>query len=363
MIIKIHSIKLLNMLRIISSCVQKNKKTHILSNILIKTLKHSIFCIAINEELEIITHDTLDTLDFDGELIINYELIYNICKNSKEQSIVTIKILNNSLEIQSENSVFNLPCINDQIFPSFKKNTHILTHFKLKTDNIKNLFSKSHISISENNPRAFLNGIFLEINKNSLTTLSSDGSRLLFNQILNDYDNDIVKIILPKSSINALMTTFENYTYTYITVSNTFIKFTTNNIIITSKLINDTYHTPNIKISSNLNIPIIIKKNDIKDAISKINILCTNDSRLNFQIKKDTLTIKIKNKTDYANATIKINNNHTDAHLGLNYKHLTDIIKNINEDNFEFIITKSEENIIIKEKDSNYLYFITPFKL
>lgn len=351
------------MLKIISNSVQKNKKPSILSNILIKIIKNRIFCIAINEELEIITHEKLDNIDLDGEIILNYDLIYNICKNSKEMSIVTIKKINNALEIQSENSVFNIPCVIDEIFPSFKKNIKLLTHFKLRTDNLKNLFSKSHIAISENNPKGFLNGISLEINKNSLTTLSSDGSRLLFNQILNDYSNNKIKIILPKSSIAALITTFEDQTYTYISISHTFIKFTTNNIIITSKLINDTYYNPNIKISSNFNTPIIINKNEIKDAISKINVICTNDSRLNFQIKKNLLTINTKNKNDHATATITINNAEIKAHIGLNYKHLIDIIKTITNENFELIITASEEHVIIKEKNSNYLYFITPFKL
>lgn len=351
------------MLRIISNGVQKNKKTSLLSNILIKTIKNSIFCIAINEELEIITHDKLDNANLDGEIILNYDLIYNICKNSKETSMVTIKKLNNSLEIQSENSVFNTPCVNDQVFPSFKKHVNLLAHFKLKTDNLKNLFSKSHIAISENNPKEFLNGISLEINKNSLTTLSSDGSRLLFNQILNDSNNNRIKLILPKSSITTLMTTFENQTYTYISVSHTFIKFTTNNIIITSKLINDTYYNPNIKISSNFNTPVIINKNEIKDAISKLNILCTNDSRLNFQIKKNLLTINTKTKNDHAKVTLTLNNSEIEAHLGLNYKHLIDIIKTINNETFELITTVSEDTVIIKEKNSNYLYFITPFKL
>lgn len=363
MIIKINTTTLSIMLKTISNAVQKNRKDIILSNILIKIIKNNIFCIAINEEIEIITYEKLDTTELDGEVIITYELINNICKNNKKNSIITIKKTNNTIEIYAENSIFNLPYINNQTYPSFKKDIETLTKLKLKTENIKNLFSKSHLAISENNPQTFLSGIFLDINKYSLTTLSSDGSKLFFNQILNNQENKNLKLIIPKTTILTLLTILEDNTYTYITISNTFIKFTTKNIIITSKLINSTYNNPNIKISSNSNKSIIIEKNDLKDALEKIGILCANNSKIILEIKKNLLTIKAKNKNEHVSTTISINNNEFNAIIGLNYRHLVDIIKNIKTNNFELIITQSEESLIIKEINSTYLYILIPFKL
>ncbi len=191
---------LTNMLKKISGGIKKNDKTSILSHVLIKVFKNNILCTSINEEIEIITYDILNDLTTEGEFIVKYDIIYNICKTNDLNSIISITKKHNSIEISSNNSIFKIPCLHNQIFPSLENDTNTLINIKIDNKLLKNLFKNSHLAASDNNPRLFLNGILLEINKNNITTLSSNGFRLFFshNTINNNNDYKKIKIILPK---------------------------------------------------------------------------------------------------------------------------------------------------------------------
>ena len=361
--IKIKTSIISNMLKKISGGVKKNEKDSILSHILIKIFKNNIFCAAINEEMEIITHNELNNVFDNGEFIIKYDIINNICKTNKLDSIITLIKKKTSVEIKSNNSTFKINSFSYQTFPSFENDTNILMKLEIETKILKKLLQRSFLAAAENNPRLFLNGILLEINQNIITTLSSNGFRLIFSYILfnNNDNNKNIKIILPKITIKEIINTFNDHGKTHILISNNQIKFITNKLTLTSKLINDIYYNSNIKLPYD-NKNIIIKTQELKNAIEKISILCYNNNKITLSFKKKKISINVKNNHEYANITCETNHNTEDAEININYKYLIDIIKTIKHDYLILILTQHNKMLIIKEKYENYIYIIMPLK-
>ncbi|HIH2763394.1 MAG TPA: hypothetical protein ACYCDB_00215 [Candidatus Azoamicus sp.] len=119
MIIKIKVSKLINMIKIVSNIIKNRKKDSILSYILIKIIKKKIFCISINEEIEIVTYEEYENYINDVEILIRCDFIYEICRRCEEDSDIFIKKNKNSIEIKINETYFMFPNTSSEKFPCF----------------------------------------------------------------------------------------------------------------------------------------------------------------------------------------------------------------------------------------------------
>lgn len=351
--------QLLQILRKISGSTNKTK-TQILLHVLIKIIENKIFCISVNEEIEIVTCDNIKNNKTNLEILIKYDLIYNICRSHNLESIIYINKSNNMLELKVENSIFKLSQKNTDTFPTYSTNQNILAKIKIKTEILTKLLSKAATTLSENNPKLFLTGILFQTNKNKLNVISSDGNRLFYSSIIVKNCNIITQAIIPKKPANEIINTFKNESDTIILITQNQIKFITKGITITSKLINDEYHYPKIKLSTNQNNKIKIKTLDFQNALKKISAVCTNKSKINIDIKNNHIKIETNNKNENVIINIKNETNIIETNISINFISLFSIIKNIDSKIFEIITIKKSKNLIVNEGNINCFYIITP---
>jgi len=356
---------LIKLLKIVSGGVIKNysSKDEIFSHILLKIINNKIFCISSNDEIEIITYDKILS-NINIELILSFKTIYNICKTSSDDSeIIIIKKIKH-MEIKSENSLFTIPYPSYNIFPIFSKYKKIKNKISFISNNIKMLFSKTLFSISENDSRCFLNGLLLEIKKDKMYAISSDGHRLSMDSI-NIKENEINnKFIIPKNTIYKFINTFPNDTNITIYFSDKYIKFLTNNITFTSKLINDNYPDMYKLLNNDSNKFINLNTYIFKSALLKTQTLCNiNNKKIKIILNNNNMTIIASNNIEQIITNLKINYEYEMFEIVLNLSYIIDIL-NVIQSNIIKIIFPDENKIIIKETNSfNGTYLIMPYKL
>ncbi|HIH2763076.1 MAG TPA: DNA polymerase III subunit beta [Candidatus Azoamicus sp.] len=361
MIIKIKVSKLINMIKTVSRIIKNRKVESILSYILIKIIKNKIFCIAINEEIEIATYDLYENYINDIDIAIKFDIINEICKRSEENADIFIKKNKNSIEIKINDIYFMLPNTCLEKFPCFENEKEKKVKFKIESESLYNLFSCTLISLSENNMQEFLNGVYVEINENIITAFSSDGERFIFSYEHLKENNKNIEIIIPKQTIIEITNLTSIAKHIYISITKKYITFITNNITITSKLINDTYETPNLNIQQNMIEKIFLKKNIIKKSLYKI-FFIIKDKKITFEFENNNLKMNTELKNEKAVAYIKIDNTFKQKFfISFNYKYLSDILKYMFNDNFLFIISKKKDFLIIKEDHRKYIYTLIPF--
>ena len=348
---------LLEMLKNISNGVKAHKKQELSFYVLIKIIEKKIFCIAINNQIEMVTCDNFEKKEINTEILIKYNLIYNICRTNNENSNINIDQSTNSTIIKVENSKFILTNLNNQIFPTFPIIKKFLVKFKIKTQILINFLKHALITTTEDSPKLFLNGILFDINKNNLSILSADGFRLTYSMFLIE-NNETTKVIIPKNTINEISNTFCNEKETIILISHNQVKFITNNITITSKIINDIYEYPQLNLSKK-NKSIEIDTQEMKNALKKISILISIKNSITLIIEKTNIIIKTKNNNENATIILKKKNKHK-LTININYKYFLDILKLITTEIFNIIITENEK-IIIKENNKDSFYVIMSF--
>ncbi len=359
----IQSHKLLDLLKIVSGAICTTKKNDIFSHILIKKIENKLFCISINNEIEIVTFQELDNNDLENiDLIIKYDLIYNICKTLKTDDILKIKKTKNSINIETTHGLFKSPLLHSTNFPSFQDEKNLILNVQSTTSDLKELFYYPYITASENTQNLFLNGILIDINKNSINATASTGDRSAFSQILQNKTTDRLKIIIPRTIIKEFLNIYKNNEPALLKISESYIKIVTHKVTLTTKLINDTYENNNIKISSEKLTVSIINTIDFKKALTLINTICYNNNILTLSIKHNTIIVIAKFKSEFGMTKINAKSYGTELDITLNYKCLANILKIIKSEDIKIIITNKHNQIILKEKSLNCIYILTSIK-
>ena len=145
------------------------------------------------------------------------------------------------LSLKSDNADFNLLCLPTDNFPTFSDDFNS-QEILLESDKFLKLLNKTRISISNDDTRHYLNGIFLHLTeahgRNFLTGVATDSHRLSSSSLEVHEMNDFNPIILPRKTVYQLCSLLsENNEKLHMQISENKIKFTIGKIKLISKVI------------------------------------------------------------------------------------------------------------------------------
>ena len=107
---------------------------------------------------------------------------------------------NNKIHLESEQSVFNLNCMNAEEFPLTDENFN-QNEFIIKSKQLLKLLNKCKFSVSNDETRHYLSGIYFhqtEVeDKNYLTAVATDSHRMSISKVRLEEKIDFDPIILP----------------------------------------------------------------------------------------------------------------------------------------------------------------------
>ena len=228
----------------IHSVVERKNTIPILSNLIIEALNNEINFIATDMEIDIKEKITANTIS-DGKLTVPAHTLHDIVRKLPDGSEILMRLDENNLVLECGKSQFTLPTLPFDDFPVM---TDILDgkEFSLSSADLKNLIDNTKFAISSEETRYYLNGIYLhqdEENKDFLKAVATDGHRLAQVKInLPSGAEGIPSIIIPRKTVNEVRKLIEDTDGDILVkVSNKKIRFTINNCILTSKLIDGSF--------------------------------------------------------------------------------------------------------------------------
>ena len=174
--------QLLKSLNYCQGVIEKRSTLPVLSNVLIEAKNSSIKITATDLDL-IFTNSISDTkIHKEGSTTTSAVVLYDIVRNLSSGSEIYCNLINeNKLQIESEKSKFHLLCLNPSDFPLVDENFSN-NEFIINSKSMLKLLNKSKFSISNDETRHYLNGVFLhqtEHEKNYfLTAAATDSHRL-----------------------------------------------------------------------------------------------------------------------------------------------------------------------------------------
>ncbi len=349
--------------------IEKRSTLPILSNILLNAQNSKLTITA--TDLDIIFIHQLNNIEIleEGKTTTTSSIMYDIVRKFSSGKKINLTLNNRSkLHLESEKSVFNLNCIDATEFPltdeNFDKN-----EFLIKSKQLLKLLNKCKFSISNDETRHYLSGIYLhqtEVeDKNYLTAVATDSHRMSISKIRLDKKIDFEPVILPKKTIFQLCTLLDNYDGD-VKISNikSKIKFELSNSILISKLIDGKF--PNY-------IQVIPKNNqkklevDLKSFLNSVDRVASvsldKKDGVKFNLNKDKLDLSVNNTSSgdgMETLTVKFD---YDLDISFNSRYLIDVASQLDGEKIELFLNDTGSPALIKDPgDFDSIFVVMPMK-
>ena len=349
--------------------IEKRSTLPILSNILLDVKNSSLTITATDLDL-IFIHRLSDIEVFEeGKTTTTSSIMYDIIRKFSSGKKINLTLTEASkLHLESEKSIFNLNCISAAEFPLTDENFD-QNEFLIKSKHLLKLLNKCKFSISNDETRHYLSGIYLHQteyeDKNYLTAVATDSHRMSISKIRLEKKIDFEPVILPKKTIFQLCTLLENYDGD-VKISNikSKIKFELDKSILISKLIDGKF--PNY-------IQVIPKNNQKKLEINLKLFLSSVDrvasvsldkkDGVKFSLTKDSLKLSVNNaNSGDGKETISVKFEH-DLEISFNSKYLIDIASQLDGEKIELFLNDTGSPALIKDPgDFDSIFVVMPMK-
>ncbi len=351
----------------IQGIIEKKHTIPILANVHINAGNNEIILTATDLEIGVRSKFSTEVIQ-EGKVTVSAKKLFEIIRELPDRDIIFKSKDNCWIEIKCEKSIFNLVGLSSDEYPKFPeiKSSNLLN---IKSSQLNEMIDKTIFSISNDETKYNLNGIYLKYEDNKLSMISTDGHRLSYNfmNISEEFSCFEKGSILPKKGIFELRKIInkDNENLEIGIVDNNFIVIDENTILI-MRLVDGEFPDYKRVIPEKSGNKAIINKNEFFHALKRISIFSSEKSKgikINFDKNKAVLTSSNPDLGD-AREEIDVTYNGQEISIGFNSKYIIDIIQAIEEEYIEFHLKDNiSPGMIEPEKNKNFVSVIMPMRL
>jgi DNA polymerase-3 subunit beta len=164
-------------LHLAQSIADRKSTMPVLANALIRSEgKETILCAATDLRVTVVAEAKAEVLQ-EGDLSIGAKHLFEIVKNLPSEEIHFKKTQNNWAEIKAGNAQYRVVGMSGKDFPRLPDHQSLTFH-ELDAATLLDMIRKTIFSVSNDETRRHLNGIFMEWRDKSVRMVSTDGHRL-----------------------------------------------------------------------------------------------------------------------------------------------------------------------------------------
>ena len=361
---------LLKSLNFVQGVVEKKNTLPILSNVLIQLKEKKLSIIA--TDLDIIFYDEINDVNIvkEGSTTTSAAILYDILRKISSNAELNFDLKSeNKLSLKSENADFNLKCLPTDNFPTFVDEFEG-QEISLNNSRFLKLLNKTRISISNDDTRHYLNGIFLHMTeahgRNFLTGVATDSHRLSSSSL--EIDNaDFSSIILPRKTVFQLCSLLgETSDQLTIQSSENKIKFTLGNIKLISKVIDGKFPDYKKVVPTTNKKTLVVSSKEFINSIERVaSVSLDRKEGVKLVINKDNVQLSVNSaNSGDGNEKIKAQFNSDSLNISFNSKYLLDIASEVEDKNMKINLKDSVSPVLIEDvSDKNSYYVIMPMKI
>jgi DNA polymerase-3 subunit beta len=351
--------------------IEKKTALPILSNILIEAKGSKIKITATDLDIIYSEEISIEKIEKEGSTTTSASILYDILRKLEPNALVNINLENvNKLKLTSSNSKFNLLCISSDNFPLSEEDINQKT-FEVSSPKLLKLLNKTKISISNDETRHYLNGIYLHKtkseNKTFLSGVATDSHRLSSSSLEIDENTVFNSIILPKKTIYQLISLLEQDT-TIVKISNnkSKIKFEMNNGVLISKVIDGRFPDYSKVVPVGNEIALHVKLSEFKNSIERVTTVSSDRKEgVKMILTKDSLQLMVNSPNSgegIENITAKYNSQ--DMTISFNSRYLIDLTSQIENESILVNLKDSGSPVLINDpSDKNSFHVVMPMKI
>jgi DNA polymerase-3 subunit beta len=368
--------KLLRYLSLADTIASSKSTIPVLSNVLLIADNGTFSVIASNLETGIKVTDTAD-VSLNGALAVNGKKLLSIVRELPESGVLLITDEHNRLEIKSEsdsiNAQFTVAGVPRSEFPEISTEPQE-EYTGVKAGLFRNMIRKVLFSISSDENKYSLTGVFMENLNDHVNMVGTDGKRLaLITKSLDALrvSGEQLNIpqdgaIVPKIVFSELLKySFENDTL-HVGFSTNQVFFMYDNIRLASNLIEGKYPEYKKIIPVERERFFTVERGPLISALRRVSVLVDESyNQVKLGVMKEKLVFTVQNPTlGEAVEEIPIEYEGEPIDITLNYVYLLDCLKEIESDRVKIDFEDSERVLSVYGVDEvGYSNLIMPMKM
>lgn len=356
----------------VQGIVEKRNTIPILSNVLIEAASETIRLTATDLEVGMQASYPAEVAAV-GKITVSAKKLYEIIKELPEQAVDFKAKENGWIEIRCGKALFNIVGLSPEEFPYFP-NPAQGTYLQLSGSQLKEMIEKTSFSISTDESKYNLSGIFFNTYKNNdenyLRLVATDGHRLSLIQ-RKIADNDIPEltkgVIFPRKGI------FELKKITDDSDATIELGFMDNNAVVRRdqtvvimRLVDGEFPDYNRVIPKNNELIATIERESLLHALRRMSILSSEKSRgIKLSLSNQSLEISSSNpELGDSREDLEISYQGPDISIGFNARYLIDILQTLDQNEVELILKDNlSPGLLQPKQDENYLAVVMPMRL
>tara|TARA_B100000035_G_C21014032_1_gene560949 strand:+ start:370 stop:1485 length:1116 start_codon:yes stop_codon:yes gene_type:complete len=362
---------LLKSLNFVQGVVEKKNTLPILSNVLLQLKDKKLSIVA--TDLDIIFYDEIADVKIikEGSTTTSAAILYDILRKISSNSELNFDLKSeNKLSLKSENAVFSLLCLPTDNFPSFADEFEG-PEMSLNNKRFLKLLTKTRISISNDDTRHYLNGVFLHLteanNRNFLTGVATDSHRLSSSSLEIENAANFTSLILPRKTVFQLCSLLAEVNDNLsMQTSDNKIKFSLGNLKLISKVIDGKFPDYKKVVPTTNDKTLVVSSKDFINSIERVaSVSLDRKEGVKLVINKDNVQLSV-NSANSGEGNEKINAQFSSDSLNISFnsKYLIDIASEVEDKNLKMNLKDSVSPVLIEDvSDKNSFYVIMPMKI
>jgi len=362
---------LLKSLTLVQGIIEKKNTLPILSNVLLDAKNGKLNIIA--TDLDLVFYDEINEIKInkEGATTISATILYDIFRKISGNTEIKFDLRSeNKLNLISDNLDFNLLCLPTDNFPNFADDFEN-KEISFNKSKFLSLLNKTKVSISNDDTRHYLNGIYLHLTKSQnrtyLTGVATDSHRLSSSSIEIESSKTFNSLILPKKTVfqlcNLLSDTNEKV---FIQTSDSKIQFKIGKVKLISKVIDGKFPDYKKVVPTSNDKILTVASADFVQAIERvITVSLDRKEGVKLILGKDNIKFSVNSaNSGEGNEIIKSNFTAEGMTVSFNSKYLTDIASEVEDKNLKINLKDSISPVLIEDmSDKNSYYVVMPMKI
>ena len=363
---------LLRSLNHVQSVVERRNTIPILSNVHFNVEEERLAMTATDMDLAII--ETVDAAPKSGgATTAPAHTLYDIVRKLPEGTQIGLDANGEEdrLILTSGRSRFTLQTLPTADFPQMTDGD-LPAVFKLPADELRMLIDRTRFAISTEETRYYLNGLYVhKAEANGIPVLrvvATDGHRLARVEMpLPNGASDMPGIIVPRKAINELRKLIdETEDDVEIALSDTKIRFSFDNVVLSSKLIDGTFPDYDRVIPDGNDKTLEVNCEDFAAAVDRVATISTDKSRaIKLSVDAGIIVLSASSpESGTASEEIEVDYSQGPIEIGFNARYLLDIAQQIEGTMAQFVMADSASPTIVRDTDDpTSLYVLMPMRV
>ncbi|MBV1702850.1 MAG: DNA polymerase III subunit beta [Hyphomicrobiales bacterium] len=352
--------------------VEKRNTIPILSNVLIRASGKALFLRATDLDLEV-TESIPADVSMEGGTTLPAHTFYDIVRKLPDGAQISLETMGDGgqLLLRAGRSRFNLQSLPESDFPDLTAGE--LSHrFNLSANDLKKMIEQTQFAISKEETRYYLNGIFMHTTEVDghmmLRAVATDGHRLARVELpAPQGSSGMPGIILPRKAVSEVQKLVEDgSTEVLVEISPTKMRFTFNDVILTSKLIDGTFPDYNRVIPAGNNKRLVVDRAPFAAAVDRVSTISSERGRaVKLAIGDNKLTLSVTNpESGSASEELEVDYDSTPLEIGFNAGYLMDILTQLVGDTALFKLNDAGSPTLVLDRDgAAALYVLMPMRV